>query len=166
MRLIVLTGASGSGKTAIAKTVQSCCRNTDVLFFDSIGIPSLDRMIAECGSPEEWQRAKTTEWIARIAGLPKRRNVLFEGQTRISFLLEAVSAAGIRDYRIILVDCDDAIRRRRLNADRGQPELANPKMMIWASFLRDEAKRHGCEILDTSLDPIATCVARVCEHLK
>jgi ATP-dependent 26S proteasome regulatory subunit len=166
MRLIVLTGASGSGKTAIAKAIESRCRDTEVLFFDSIGVPSLDRMTAECGSPEEWQRAKTMEWMARIAGLLAQRNVLFEGQTRISFLLEALSAAGIRDYRIILVDCDDAIRRRLLKEDKGQPELANPKMMIWARFLRDEAKRSGCEILDTSLDPIETCAARVCEYLE
>jgi dephospho-CoA kinase len=166
MRLIVLTGASGSGKTAIAKAVQSRCRDTEVFFFDSIGVPTLDRMIAECGSPEEWQRAKTIEWMARIAALPGYRKILFEGQTRIAFLREALSAAAICDYRIILVDCDDAIRRRRLNEDRRQPELANPKMMHWARFLRDEAKRSGCEILDTSLDPIELCVARVCEYLK
>src|SRR5262245_19083095 len=167
MRVIVLTGASGSGKTAIARAVQA--RHGDrvsAFFFDSIGIPPLDRMIEEFGSGEEWQRLKTIEWMARIAGTPHLRpNVLFEGQTRISFLSEAIAVAGLRDCRIVLIDCDDDTRRRRLTNDRPQRDLANAKMMLWAEFLRNEANRHGCEILDTSLAPIDACVEQITRHL-
>jgi len=167
MRLIVLTGASGSGKTAIARAVQAChADRVSTFFFDSIGIPPVEQMIEEFGSGEEWQRVKTIEWMAKIAGMPDLRpNVVFEGQTRISFLNEAIAAAGLRDCRIMLVDCDDDTRRRRLAHDRLQPDLANPKMMLWAEFLRNEARRHGCPILDTSSTPVDACVEQIARHL-
>jgi len=130
MRLIVLTGASGSGKTAIANAFQA--RYSDrasVLFFDSIGVPSRDQMIAEFGSPEEWQRAKTIQWVSRIAAqAASQRCILLEGQARLSFLTEAVTLARLRDHRIILVDCSDDVRVRRL-IDQMQPDLANPEML-------------------------------------
>src|SRR5262245_52932570 len=132
MRLIVLTGASGSGKTAIARAIEA--RHADrvaILHFDSIGIPSPDRMIAEFGSPEEWQRANTVEWMANIARMPRRRpNVLFEGQARIAFLNDAIAAADLRDQRIGLGDCDAVTRQphrtdNKRTADRAHAELIN-----------------------------------------
>jgi len=167
MRLIVLTGASGSGKTSIARAVQTRhADRVDAFFFDSIGIPSRQQMVEEFGSAEEWQRVKTSEWMARIAGTTHPRpNVLFEGQTRISFLNEAIAASGLRDCRIVLVDCDDRTRRQRLTHDRVQPDLANPEMMLWAEFLRNEAQRHGCDIIDTSSVPIDACVERILRYL-
>ena len=164
MRLVVLTGASGSGKTAIANAIRArYSARAEVFHFDS---PPTDRMIAECGSIEEWQRVKTIEWIAKIAGMSASdRSILFEGQVRLSFLTEAISTAGLENHRIILIDCDDATRARRLVGDRAQPHLANPTMLNWAKFLRDEAKRDGCEILDTSTATIDACVERVAKHL-
>src|SRR5262245_45657013 len=167
IRLIVLTGASGSGKTAIARAIEArYADRVDALHFDSIGIPSLDRMTAEFGSPEEWQRAKTIEWMANIATMPRLRpNVLFEGQTRIAFLNEAIAATNLRDHRIMLIDCDDATRQRRLTDNRLQAELANTTMMSWAAFLRNEARRHRCEIVDTSSAGFDVCAARIVRHL-
>jgi hypothetical protein len=50
-RLIVLTGASGSGKTAIAKAIEKGPpKIADVFFFDRIGVPTSDEMISEWGS--------------------------------------------------------------------------------------------------------------------
>lgn len=155
MRLVVLTGASGAGKTTIAQAVEERHpRLATVLFFDSIGIPSVERMIAEFGSGEAWQRAMTLHW-----------NILFEGQSRLSFLKEAIGSSGIADHRIVLVDCDDATRTRRLSVAREQPELANPTMMTWAKFLRAEAQIAGCEVLDTSFLDLDACVERVCSLL-
>jgi len=167
IRLIVLTGASGSGKTAIARAIAARhADRVDTLHFDSIGIPSLDRMIAEFGSPEEWQRAKTIEWMANIATMPRLRpNVVFEGQARIAFLNEAIAAADLRDHRIVLVDCDDVTRQRRLTDNRLQPELASATMMNWAAFLRNEARRHHCEIVDTSSASVDACAERIVRHL-
>jgi len=76
--------------------------------------------------------------------------ILFEGQMRPSFVVEAARAARADDYRLILIDCDDATRTHRLSAGRGQPELADANMMNGAAYLRREAQTSGLEILDTS----------------
>ena len=167
MRLVILTGASGSGKTAIAETIRIGRPDlAGVLHFDSIGVPSLEAMVAGWESGEAWQRAMTLTWMARIAAASGQdRPVLFEGQMRLAFVREGLLAAGVADARVILVDCDDATRTHRLTAIRNQPELANPNMMIWAEFLRQEAKQAGCEVLDTSQLSLEESVERVCVRL-
>src|SRR5262249_52986155 len=101
-----------------------------------------------------------------IAALPRApKGILFEGQMRLSFLREAISPAGIANHRIILLDCDDATRTQRLGVERGQSDLANPTMLNWAKFLRDEAQNARCEILDTLLVPLEACVERICGYL-
>jgi hypothetical protein len=166
MRLVILTGASGSGKTAIAEAIRIGRPDlADVLHFDSIGVPSPEARLA-WGPEGAWQRAMTLSWMARIAAMSGQyRPVLFEGQMRLAFVGEGLLAAGIADARMILVDCDDATRTHRLTTNRNQPELANPKMMIWAEFLRREAKETGCEVLDTSRLSLERSVERVCLHL-
>jgi len=124
-----------------------------MFFFDRIGVPSIEEMIAKYGSSEEWQRAKTIEWMVKIAQVRKAgRKQLFEGQSRLSFLADgaAAAAAGGLTYRPILIDCDDETRSKRLTIHRGQPELANKEMMNWARYLRHSARIEGCDILDTS----------------
>jgi shikimate kinase len=152
MTLVILTGASGSGKTTIARAIEHrYADEVEVLYFDQIGVPSVEQMIAEYGSGKEWQRARTLEWMAKLAQFAKSgRRLLFEGQTRLSFLEEGASAAGGLAYFPILLDCDDETRSKRLAIERRQPELADEKMMNWARYLRSEAKRRGCEVVDTS----------------
>ncbi|WP_348642642.1 GNAT family N-acetyltransferase [Neorhizobium sp. P12A] len=168
MTLVILIGASGSGKTTLAKAVSERWRDEiDVLHFDSIGVPPVEEMIAVHGSPEAWQRAATVEWMRRLADMAKDgRHILFEGQTRLSFLAEGAAAAGVLPYVPILVDCDDATRTRRLSVDRAQPELANPDMMNWAAYLRAEAQQSGCEIFDTSDRGLEDCLAYLLERFR
>jgi shikimate kinase len=168
MRFVVLIGASGSGKTAIASAIEQ--RHGDevqAFYFDRIGVPSVGHMIAECGSGEAWQRAKTFEWMAKLAPLcASGRGLLFEGQTRLSFLADAAKAAGISAYFPILIDCDDETRARRLAVERRQPELADKNMMTWASYLRREATKRQCDILDTSAIDLEQAVAYVMARLR
>jgi dephospho-CoA kinase len=116
MRLVILTGASGSGKTAIAETIRIGHPDlAEVLHFDSIGVPSPEARLAGWGSGEAWQRAMTLSWMTRIAAMSSQnRPVLFEGQMRLAFVREGLLAAGIANARVILVDCDDATRTHRL----------------------------------------------------
>jgi RNase adaptor protein for sRNA GlmZ degradation len=163
MGLIVLTGASGAGKTTIAKAfARRHPTLAQVQFFDSIPVPSLDEMTAQYGSPDEWQRVKTIDWFYRLAvELRSNPNILFDGQTRSEFVRQGQKQAHIDDVRIVLVDCDDSTRRDRLTNDRHQPELANDRMMNWARFLRDEASREGETILDTSRLSVDEAVERL-----
>jgi shikimate kinase len=53
MPLVILIGASGSGKTTIARAIQErYAESVDVFFFDRIGVPSIEQMIARYGSGE------------------------------------------------------------------------------------------------------------------
>jgi energy-coupling factor transporter ATP-binding protein EcfA2 len=165
--VVVLIGASGAGKTTIARAVAGRRDVAAKVFhFDSIGIPPVEDMVRECGSGEAWQRARTLDWMARLAGEAQARaRVLFEGQTRFSFLAEGAAAAGGLAYQAMLVDCDDATRARRLRLERNQPDLADDTMMDWARYLRREAVRGGHPILDTSALSLAESVERVLARL-
>jgi shikimate kinase len=165
MPAVILIGASGAGKTTITHAIE-LRGGVDVFYFDRIGVPPADQMIAEYGSAEGWQRAKTFEWMAKLAELRKPgKRLLLEGQTRLSFLAEGAAAVGSLAYLPILVDCDDRTRSKRLSLERGQPELANEDMMNWARYLRREAGKSGCEILDTSALSIEQCVSYVMARL-
>jgi adenylate kinase family enzyme len=166
--LVIFTGASGSGKTTLATAVgQSMGDEVSVQFFDTIGIPSFDEMVAQQGSIENWQRVQTKDWLHRLApAIGRSEGVLFEGQMRIAFVEEALAAASIANARIILVDCSDEERVRRLNDERHQPELANPQMLNWAKYLRTEALTAGHEILDTSARTVADCAAHVSRYFR
>lgn len=154
MALVILTGASGSGKTAIAEAIEERCPSVTVIRFDTIGVPSAEVM-ATFGSGHQpggaWQRAMTLEWMERIAPmLEPGKTVLFEGQMRIAFIREALAASRIEDARVLCVECDESTRRQRLTRDRLQPELADENMMGWSRYLHREALEAGCEILDTT----------------
>jgi hypothetical protein len=166
-RLVVLVGASGAGKTTIANAIANQRpKVADVFFFDRIGVPNPEAMIAEWGSGEAWQRAMTLEWMTRFANPRDRRTpVLFEGQTRFAYVEEGLRLAGIDDARIVLIDCDDRVRSSRLHGERGQPDLANPRMMNWAGYLRCEARAGGYDILDTSALTLDQSVDRVRAYL-
>lgn len=167
--LIVLTGASGAGKTTLAAGIQEMdLQNLKVLFFDSIGIPSAAELDA-FGTGHQpggaWQRQATMDWMDRIAAMLRAgESVLFEGQMRIAFIQEAIAASRIANARILLIDCADDCRISRLT-DRGQPHLANPDMMNWSQYLRAESQEMGCEILDTGVLILAECLERLKSYL-
>jgi adenylate kinase family enzyme len=162
--LVVLTGASGSGKTTLAHAVKAAHPELAAFFFDSIGVPSAEELAAL--GPEAWQRTTTFQWMNRVAPVvASGKAVLFEGQMRIAFIQEAIAASAIAKARILLVDCSDAIRLQRLTHDRRQPELADANMMNWARYLREEALRTGCEILDTGTLTVAESVELLRSYL-
>lgn len=72
MQFVVLIGASGSGKTTIARAIaQRYVDDVEVFHFDWIGVPAAWQMIKEYGSCEGWQRAKIIEWMAKLAPLSR-----------------------------------------------------------------------------------------------
>jgi predicted kinase len=160
--LVVLTGASGSGKTTLAKRIQERYpKECEVMFFDSVGVPSSEEM-KKWGGPDPgatWQRATTLEWFAKLAPILRAgRSVLFEGQMRLAFIHEALDTFQITSAHIVLVDCDDITRAKRLSGERDDPSLANERMMNWAAYLRVEARQAGYQILDTCQVTLDECV--------
>jgi dephospho-CoA kinase len=164
-RITFLIGASGSGKTAVARRLEAAqLASIQICYFDSIGVPDVSDMIRDYGSGEEWQRTKTREWVAIISDQYLAANdVLLDGQTRPSFIEEACSVSNISSFDILLLDCADDVRRARL-AERGQPDLATERMMDWARYLRNECRRRSLPIVDTTnetIDDVASSIAQL-----
>ena len=93
--------------------------------------------------------------------LDEGKTVLFEGQMRIAFIREALTAFRIENARVVCVECDESTRARRLTYDRQQPELANENMTGWSRYLHQEALEAGYEILDTTTLSLADSVRYV-----
>lgn len=157
-KLFFIIGASGAGKTTSVKALETRkLPQYKFLYFDSIGVPSFEEMQTKFGGPEEWQKIKTTEWVKKIKEeFLSHTHVVFDGQTRPSFIEEACVKNEIHFYEVILIDCSDEERKKRL-IERGQIELADQNMMNWAQYLREESKQRNYRILDnTQLTPAET----------
>jgi len=141
-RIVVVTGASGAGKTTVVTRIAARhIAGVTCAFFDSVGVPPPDQM------PFDWQDKTTIEWIRRLAREPADIAVL-DGQTRPTFALRAFTEIGVRGS-VVLIDCVRDVRTVRLGA-RGQPELATDDMHAWAAYLRGQADALGLPVIDTS----------------
>jgi hypothetical protein len=140
--ILVVTGASGAGKTAmVTRLAARKLAGVTCAFFDSIGVPSADEM------PPDWPERTTHEWIARLAREEARVAVL-DGQTKPTFALRAFADVGVQGG-VVLVDCERAVREARLVA-RGQPELVTSDMHAWGAYLRGQADALGLPVIDTT----------------
>jgi len=150
--IIVLTGASGVGKTTLVETLaQEVSPPPLCLHFDSIGIPTVQEMLTTYGSTRMWQKAMTEAWIERLVREYHHAPlIIFEGQTDIEFIEAAFSALRFSRYKIILVSCTTETRKQRLVELRQQPELANPEMEAWSQYLSKQAEIKGLPELNTT----------------
>ena len=154
-KLYFVIGASGAGKTTATRALEK--KRTDIQFCfpdKEHKIPSVEEMIKEYGNTSNWQKAKTIEWVKNIKGkYLNEKPVVLDMQTRYEFIEIACKENNIDNYKVILFDCEDLIRNKRIHT-RGQPYLVNPDMDNWARFLREDSKKRNVEIMDTSNIPI------------
>jgi hypothetical protein len=93
MKLVILAGASGSGKTSVADAIKVEPGLAEVLHFDLIQVPSSEAIVAGWGFGEAWRRAMKFAWMARIAAMSDQTHaVLFEGHVRLAFVRDAFGA--------------------------------------------------------------------------
>ena len=149
--ILVLTGASGAGKTTLVAALSSLgMPGVGCYFFDSVGVPSPEEMTRLFGGGEQWQSATTEQWIARLMRNDDGvRVAVLDGQVRPSVTRDHLERLGARCWRIVLADCGHAERNERLHGPRGQPELATRDMDCWAAYLRGQADALGLHVLDT-----------------
>ncbi len=165
--ILFISGVSGVGKTTITKKMEYLLakENAQCFYFDSIGVPSVQHMIADYGEPSEWQRAMTHKWVERLLiEFKKKKIVVFEGQINLQFIVEACAKYHFTNYQILLIHCDNQVRHERLRMQRNQPELINKQMDDWASFLKHQAKQMDVQILDSgkiSVDEIVDSILKI-----
>lgn len=169
--ILVVTGASGSGKTATVCALEArALPGVRCYYFDAIGVPPTAVMERQFGSPDGWQATTTREWIARLAADPDGADLyVLDGQTRPSFVRDAVERAGVAMVRIVLLDCAASVRHERLMGPRGQPELANSRMDCWAAYLRGQADALRLPVIDTTdldLDAAVDALVVHVEHVR
>jgi hypothetical protein len=165
--LLVVTGASGAGKTTLVRALNAQRRaGVGCYHFDDIGVPSPEEMVRRYGSDVQWQAAATAEWITRLARNDDGVAVaVLDAQVRPRLVLQAVEGTHIRHVRIVLVDCDYGERNARLRGPRGQPELATADMDRWAAYLRGLSDALDLPVLDTTGATIEDAAASLAAHV-
>jgi RNase adaptor protein for sRNA GlmZ degradation len=161
--ILVVTGASGAGKTTAVEALNARhVPGTRCFFFDSIGIPSIEVMERDFGGGEQWQAFATAEWLSRLSALPEDvRVAVLDGQTRPSFVFDAAASAPRRSVHVVLLDCSPDVRTMRLTGARRQPELASERMNNWAAYLRGQADALHLDVIDTTSLTVTEVAARL-----
>lgn len=147
-----LTGSSGCGKTYLCKAMSEHLDpdHSEVVHFDSIGVPSEAKMIEGWGSGCEWQEAMTHEWVQRISKMTDMVLVVFEGQYDPQFALDACREEEIEEFVLAVVSCNESVWEARLQGPREQPELITEDMRNWSRVLREKTTELGGVVIDTS----------------
>ncbi len=69
--ILVVTGASGSGKTTTVRALEArALFGVHCYYFDAVGVPRADVLERDLGSPEGWQAMTTRAWLDRLAADP------------------------------------------------------------------------------------------------
>jgi hypothetical protein len=156
--ILVVTGASGSGKTATVRALEArALPGIRCYYFDAIGVPPIEQMRRDFGGPEQWQAVTTQRWLDQLTTTADGTEVcVLDGQTRPSFVRSAAERAGIAVARVVLLDATPSVRHARLAGPRGQPDLANSQMDCWAAYLRGQADALSVPVIDTTSLGIAS----------
>lgn len=136
--IILITGASGSGKTTILQETSKHLQKqlVNIFHFDDIGVPSSEEMIKEYGSAENWQKMMTEQWIDRLSHIKNVPFIFLEGSFNPEFAINTLKKHGLKNYRLFCIHSDRKIREQRLQYQRQQPELITDDMENFAQFLK------------------------------
>lgn len=163
--ILVLTGASGAGKTTMLHAIAAletpgvACFRCDVIYQELSAEVRSDGEVAQDAILEHWVKHVLSEPVIELAVL--------DTQIRPHKAIALLRRLGIAWSQVVLVECERGEREARLCGPRGQPELANPQMECWAAYLRGQADALGLDSIVTSGDAAAArSSARLGEMVK
>jgi energy-coupling factor transporter ATP-binding protein EcfA2 len=155
--IVLITGASGSGKTTVLKTLESMmpAGQVSMHYFDSIGVPGSEKMIEEYGSPEQWQKTTTEMWVEQLAAMNEPKLLILEGSFNPEFAINHIKKLGLQNVILFCLHAERSVREDRLIYDRKQPDLANQDMENFAQFLKRKTVELGGIVIESDeIDPI------------
>jgi broad-specificity NMP kinase len=147
-----ITGASGVGKSTLCDQLRvrySGRADITIRGFDTIGVPFGEEMIKVHGSPSEWQRAATKQWVTKVLQEVREPIVILERQVNLDFIYDAFEQYGFKNFIVVLLVCSEDEMKRRLEHERRQPELANENMQKWSVYLRKQAESRQVPVIYT-----------------
>lgn len=125
LRFYFITGASGSGKTAIIPLLKEFLGNNIAIYdFDDIGVPE--------SADKKWRQEATETWLKKLLGDNKSACLL--GQMVLGEILACPSACQIDKINFCLLDVNDFERIQRLKKRNSYGIDQN--MLNWSSWLR------------------------------
>lgn len=147
--VLIITGASGVGKTSTLKTLsKNLPAHLEIVFFhiDDIINPNWD----EIDDTQKWQEETTLALMEQVVKTAKEENthVIFEGSVAIKYYIQGLKKQHFSDYKILLFDCSQEIMKQRL-INRGQPELYQQDMINWLNHLKKDATARDIKIINT-----------------
>lgn len=122
--LYIITGASGSGKTACLPYLKEQLPDYEVVDFDDIGVPA--------NADKTWRQESTEKWLGRY--LAQDKPMVICGQMVIGEIISCPSFSKIDGIKVCLLDCSDLERVKRLK-ERGTYG-ANQDTLNWSAWLR------------------------------
>jgi hypothetical protein len=146
LAILVVTGASGAGKTAAVRRLEARGRpGVRCFYFDSIAVPSEEVMKRDFGGGEGWQADATNRWISRLATETRSGDVsILDGQTRPSFVRAALAESTRIAARVVLFECGQAVRMLGCRSRRWSATAsAGATSKCWMDRRRDRTIRGG-----------------------
>jgi uridine kinase len=143
-KLIIITGASGSGKTTILKEIEKKLNSEDILIyhFDDIGVPSFEKMIEGYGFCEKWQEIMTHRWIEELITIKDKKFIFLEGSFNPKFAINYLQKFKIENYFLFCIDCERSEREKRLTEYRKNDSMEN-----FAQLLKVKTIEYGGVII-------------------
>jgi RNase adaptor protein for sRNA GlmZ degradation len=146
--LFLVSGSSGSGKSAVGRVLVERLPELVLLDFDDVPRPADP-------TPARWN-ALLEKLVGRAVELQAGgRDSLLLGWTPLSELRRAPSSGRLDGIAACLLDCDDATREQRLErrAREGWPRPSRDELaeyIRFAAWLRDDYAGRDTLVLDTS----------------
>jgi dephospho-CoA kinase len=148
--ILVLTGASGAGKTTlIEELIERAIPRIKGINCDRVKID-----LPETAEPRDAQAEVLRYWISKLGEENDSVELaVLDTQIRPHAAQAVLYGAGVKHWQVVLVNCDHPRRNERLIKNRKQPDLANPQMDCWAAYLRGQADALGLAIIHTDDAP-------------
>lgn len=129
--LFLITGASGSGKTACIPHLRPLVPGVAVHDFDDMGVPA--------DADAVWRQRTTEAWVRRAVEHQREgHDMALTGNVILGEVVACPSAPELDGIAAALLDCHDVARVDRIRA-RGTWDAATQDMLNWAAWQRMHA---------------------------